>query len=283
MYDPNKPPLPSMSKDLVAARLKQARQKVFSTAAEAAEALGMNPVTVRAHESGRNGVSYYDLERYARRYGVAQMWLLMGEGAEEPTTNFTSELGELLYIDGYVEDDAWYPAETGREGFDGYVRTPEGYAERVAYTDPRFPEGMVGALKVKTSFTNKTYIDGTVLFCVDRSEMPISPGDHVIVVRTRGEFDNLSVRLVVADEGGWVLQSLTSDNPPVLMRETEKEEVPHITALVVGSLTRRPAPRIGVDQIRAWEQNAAAARRIHDAENAEIAERYWSSEKPDDA
>ncbi len=278
MYDPSKPPLPSMSKELVAARLKEARKRVFSTAADAAEALNMNPVTVRAHESGRNGINYYDLERYARRYGVSQMWLVMGRGEEKPTADFTSQLGELLYIDGYVEDELWYPAETGREGFDGYVRTPEGYAERVAYTDPRFPEGMVGALKVKTSVPGKVYIDGTVLFCVDRSEFPVRPGDHVIVVRTRGDFDNVSVRLIDTDsQGKWIFKSLTSDSPPVPFEESEKEEIPHISALVVGSLTRRPAPRIAVDAIRRWEQHAAADRRRTDQEQEEVARAYWSS------
>lgn len=239
------------SKEAVAARLKAARQRIFATASEAAEALHMNPVTVRAHESGRNGVSYYDLERYARRYGVAQMWLLTGQGKEEPSADYRSELGELLDVDSVVDDEAWYPAE---DGLEDYSRTEDGIVERVAYTDPRYPEGMVGAFKVRTRSQDPHYIDGTIVFCIDRSEVPVSKGDHVLVVRTRGGFDNLSVRLIDEDtDGVMLLRSLTSKSPPLRMEETDKEELPHISALIVGSLVRRPAPAISPDQIRRWE------------------------------
>lgn len=267
----------SSSKEDVAARLKTARKRVFTTAAEAAEALGMNQVTVRAHEGGRNGVSYVDLERYARRYGVSQMWLLTGQGEEAPGTDFTSQLGELIYVEEWVDDESWFPAAEGPPG-DGYVRTREGYAETVAYTDPRFPEGMVGAFKVRTTSTASTYIDGTILFCIDRANVPIQDGDHVIVVRTRGDFDNLSVRLVDRDgDGVMLLRSLSSDGPPIRFEETSREELPHISALVIGSLTRRPAPRMSLDDIRAWERRLADDRKAYKAENAEIVEQYWKA------
>ncbi|QQQ19816.1 helix-turn-helix domain-containing protein [Brevundimonas vitis] len=264
------------SKEQVGARLKQARKRIFATAKEAADALEMKDVTVRAHEAGRNGVSYYDLERYARRYGVAQMWLLTGKGQDEPSTDFTSEIGEFVYVSGWVDDNSWFPANEGQGG-DGYVRTDEGYAERVSYTDPRFPEGMVEAFKVRTSAKAATYIDGTIIFCVDRSAVPIGLGDHVIVVRTRGEFDNVSARVIDVDRDGVrLLRSLTSDSPPIRMEETSKEDLPHISALIVGSLTRRPAPKIGIEEIKRWEQDRAGQRRMIHEENSEIAAAYWA-------
>lgn len=270
------------SKAEVAARLKQARKRLFATAKEAADALFMKDVTVRAHEAGRNGISYYDLERYARRYGVAQMWLLTGEGKDEPSTDFTSELGEFLYVEGWLDDDSWFPASEGQGG-DGYIRTDEGYAERVTYTDPRFPVEMIGAFKVRTAIEGKTYINGTILFCIDRSEVPVQAGDHVIVVRTRGDFDNVSVRLIDVDaDGTWLLRSLTSDSAPVRMESTEKEELPHISALVVGSLTRRPAPRITVEQLREWESLRAARQEQVDDENDEILRSYWAQHDGED-
>ena len=249
------------SKEQVAARLREARKRIFATAKEAADALNMKDVTVRAHESGRNGVSYSDLERYARRYGVAQMWLLTGQGKQVPSADFTSELGVLVAVEGFVDDDSWFPAAVGPEEF---TRTEEGYEEQVSYTDPRFPESMIGALKVRTSSDRHTYLNGTILFCIDASEVPIRDGDHVVLARTRGEFDNASVRLVDADtDGTRMFRSLTSDSPPVRWVETDKEELPHVAALVVGSLTRRPAPRLEAEQIRRWEQlKAATARRM---------------------
>lgn len=258
----------------VGKRLKEARSKIFGSAKEAADALGMKDVTVRAHESGRNGVSYYDLERYARRYGVAQMWLLTGEGKEVPSADFTSELGELILVEGYLDDEAWFPVTDGPD--EDYVRTAEGYAERVAYTDPRFPEGMVGAFKVRSGRTDAPYIDGTIVFCVNNSDFGVRPGDHVIVVRTRDEFDNVSVRQIDVDaDGTWLLRSLTTHGPPIRFERSGREEIPHISALVIGSLTRRPAPRLNVEQLKAWESERAAWRKIDEADRQEIAAAYY--------
>src|SRR5258708_5771075 len=130
----------------IAARLKEARSALFPTAAEAARALGMKPVTVRAHESGQNGVDYFDLERYARRYGVDIAWLLTGEGAHEPQIAFHTQIGELVNILGLIQDGAWIPdpiPDDPDEESDEYPimmfkpRSHDG--EFVTYSDPRFP------------------------------------------------------------------------------------------------------------------------------------------------
>lgn len=62
-----------------AARLSLARAKRHATAADAARALGMNPVTVRAHENAQNGYPIEDAVTYASAYGVSLSWLLTGE------------------------------------------------------------------------------------------------------------------------------------------------------------------------------------------------------------
>lgn len=63
-----------------AKRLKSAREKVYPTAAQAARALGLNPVTVRAHENGQNGFQFSHADKYARAYSVSLGWLISGEG-----------------------------------------------------------------------------------------------------------------------------------------------------------------------------------------------------------
>lgn len=67
-------------------RLKWARSLRFSTAQDAATALGVNPVTYRTYErqpdSSRSTPLDHQLAmRFARRLGVRWEWLLLGEGA----------------------------------------------------------------------------------------------------------------------------------------------------------------------------------------------------------
>lgn len=63
-----------------ARRLKEARKRAFPSAAAAAEALGINPVTVRAHENGQNGFPIETASAYAETFGVSLDWLLTGDG-----------------------------------------------------------------------------------------------------------------------------------------------------------------------------------------------------------
>lgn len=65
-------------------RLRLSRAALFETAADAARALGMKPVTVRAHENGQNGVNHDDLRKYATLYNVTPEFLLYGVEAGSP-------------------------------------------------------------------------------------------------------------------------------------------------------------------------------------------------------
>lgn len=87
-------------------RLKAARAKIFPTAADAARALGINPLTVRAHERGQNSVGYEDLRKYATVYGVSVETLLYGDGPAQDVSAAFQEMaaravkaeGQLAYI-----------------------------------------------------------------------------------------------------------------------------------------------------------------------------------------
>lgn len=76
--------LDQISTGSVAARLKSAREKRYLVAAHAASALGMRPVTLRAHESGQNGIGPEEAAKYAAAYGVTLEWLLTGVGGNSP-------------------------------------------------------------------------------------------------------------------------------------------------------------------------------------------------------
>lgn len=235
----------------VAQRLKWARSRIFNTASEAAEALDMKPVTLRAHENGQNGVNIYDLERYARRFNVSLQWLLTGDGPEKPTADQHVELGEMVPIDFVLEARSWLPYDDPSRK---RISHREGLREMVPYTDPRFPAPMVEAVRVEGCSPLGHYISGTILFIVEVADLGYAHNDHVIVYRERGEFVNTSVRRVVREGQEVFLHSLTDpDEPPLVMGRDAKEALPHITAVVIGSLTRRPVRELDIETLQHWE------------------------------
>lgn len=65
-----------------AARLRIARMRAgYSTAKDAAEALGLPVSTYIAHENGSRGYPAKRAEVYARKFKVREQWLLYGVGA----------------------------------------------------------------------------------------------------------------------------------------------------------------------------------------------------------
>lgn len=218
---------------------------------EAAEALDMKPVTLRAHENGQNGISVYDLERYARRFGVALQWLLTGDGPDKPNADQHVELGEMIPIDFVVEAGSWLPYDDPSRF---RISSQDALREMAPFTDPRFPAPMIEAIRVEGCSPLAHYISGTILFTIEVSDLGYTNNDHVIVYRERGDFVNVSVRRVVREGRDVSLHSLTDpDEPPLNMERTEKEELPHITAVVVGSLTRRPVRELDLESLQRWE------------------------------
>lgn len=72
-------------------RLKQAREaRGFSSAARAAEALGVPYGTYSGHENGARGFKDVEAERYARFFRVSVGWLVSGEGFTIPLISWVS-------------------------------------------------------------------------------------------------------------------------------------------------------------------------------------------------
>ena len=61
-------------------RLKEARELHFSTAREAADALGVNRQTYAGHENGADGFPSSAAVKYARRFKMSLDWLFTGKG-----------------------------------------------------------------------------------------------------------------------------------------------------------------------------------------------------------
>ena len=203
----------------IAKRLKEARARVFKTATDAAMALHMKPATVRAHESGQNGVGPFDLEQYAHRYGVSIAWLVTGQGEREgsenvPNTVFVEEMEILTEL----QDGVWLeePEDGDDYGLKPPPLRPNGEPETVPYTDSRFPPEIVTAFKVVCDRTEGEYTNGTIVFAVPRWEVGYDVGAHVVVLRSRRGFSEWSLRKVCQEPNGErTFHSLTSDDPPV--------------------------------------------------------------------
>lgn len=238
----------------IAQRLRHARQRLFKTASEAAEALDMKAVTLRAHENGQNGINLYDAERYARRYNVNLQWLLTGRGDDSPNPALHVELGEMIDVESEIDALAWIPDDDPTRARQKF-RRPE-VIEQVPFTDPRFPISMVEAFKVKEAAPDAHYISGSIIFCINSAETGFQDGDHVFVIRERGDFTNVSVRRVEQDaKGERIFRSLTHpDEPALTWQPNEKEALLHISAVVIGSLTRRPVRTVDIEGRKQHEE-----------------------------
>lgn len=252
----------------VAARLRQARQRIFRSAAAAAEALGLKAGTVRAHENGQNGVGLFELEQYSRRYGVTMDWLITGRGSMEPDEKVSvSGLLNVYNIMGQLRDDVWAAPSDDQPSDEwpgwGVLKTPAGIEEEVEYTDPRFPENLIAALKVRTEQKDSIYIDGSIVFAVPAQYTDFNDGDHVITVRERDTFCEWSLRKVVFTGDATRLESLISAADPFVWNyDDEMPENIHIIGSVIGSLTRRPVPAMSPQQRRLYEADEASLRKF---------------------
>lgn len=242
----------SSSQSEIAGRLREARKRLFKTASEAAEALDMKAVTLRAHENGQNGINIVDAERYARRYNVNLQWLLTGKGAQLPDPSVHIELGEMIDVEGMFDPQAWLPNDDPSRVRQKFRKVD--IPEEVPYTDPRFPASMVSAFKLASASQDAQYIQGTIIFCIESYHIGFQAGDHVLVIRERGDFTNVSLRLAVAENsGGHIFKSLTHPEEPDLHWDPESEARLNVSAVVIGSLTRRPVAALDIQALRDHE------------------------------
>ena len=84
-------------------RLRTARKRLFDTAAEAADALGVPYGTYAGHENGSSGFRNDKGEMYARRFKVRFDWLMREFG---PMTDDSPAMEEFLTLVPRAEPEA---------------------------------------------------------------------------------------------------------------------------------------------------------------------------------
>lgn len=155
-------------------RLKQARVAAgFSSASEAAEALGVALATYTQHESGRRGIPRDRAPLYARRFKVPEEWLLYGKGSKaSPDIPDGAERVVQVPVLGEV------PAGPVREAIQqssGFVLAPESDAPKDSY-----------ALRVSGESMNVRAPNGCTII-INPNDKALFPGRRYVIRTADGE------------------------------------------------------------------------------------------------
>jgi len=218
----------------------------------------MNSSTVRAHENGQNGVSILDLEKYARRYGVSADWLISGRGPMEQESPPSMAQNDIYPVMGVLQDGSWLEDDEESEHWPGWgwIISPEGVPEEAHYTDPRFPAELLTAMRVKSNMPDGPYPDGAIVFAADATYTGYREGDHVVVLREKGEFFyEWTLRRAVKRGSETWFEALTSDAPAFkhIPDRYIHEHFTVVLGVVVGAVVRRPVPPLPIESRRHFE------------------------------
>lgn len=199
-------------------RLKEARERMFGTAAEAATAMGVNYQTYAAHENGSRGLRRDAAMRYAKFFNVSLEFLLTGR----KTTNARVDAGagqavivdgEGMPVKGFVRAGIW------QESY-----APENDLSSLPISaDARYPRHLQFALEIKGDSINKRARDGEFAVCVEWHG-PVQPSEVVVVERRRAGLFEATIKVVDALDQDVMRLAPDSDNPahkPIVVRKSD--------------------------------------------------------------
>jgi len=241
-------------------RLRAARKRHFSSARQAAAALGLPPSTYAAHENGQNTFDVDDAKRYAAKFKVRWEWLLDDDGPQLDELEYVSdEPRALVKID---DVPTFAPVVPGAvPEIDVRAGAGEG---TIGPASPTFALGsgstyrgheVVGewlfpALFLKSELHAR--IGRTVIIPVrgDSMKPSLEPGDRVIVDTSQNRMSVDGAIYVILDHNGDpqvkrlqvvnddpVQIRIASDNPSVKDRVVTPDRIA-IVGRVVGRVTR---------------------------------------------
>lgn len=181
----------------IAARLKEARRRKFKSAAAAARSLGMNEVTLRAHENGQNGLPIDVAMRYCTAYGIDINWLLRGHKAQLFKADAVD--GLQLKTNGKVAPGIYYD-----------LNEPQDPIAPLNFPRPN-PFFGVEVYLVDTDAWEPEIPRGAHLLCTPADSVRIRSGDAVVVSRDRAGLVELTIQKIeTAEDGNVFLHSLHS-------------------------------------------------------------------------
>lgn len=183
----------------IGTRLSEARKAAgYTSAAAAAEAMGIKYSTYAGHENANRGL-LGSLERYALRYHVSVDWLLTGRGDGPSIRPDTRPRIREVKLNGFV--GAAQTVYQFDEDGAGYVEAPPNATESTE------------AVEVRGESMLPLYEDGTILYYSKQLPPEMMVGRRCVV---RLEDERVLVKILGrgAERGLWTLQSLNAPDIP---------------------------------------------------------------------
>lgn len=202
-------------------RLKEARERMFETAAEAASAMGVNYQTYAAHENGSRGLRRDAALKYAKFFNVSLEFLLTGRKSTNVRPDVMSRNapivdGEGMPVRGFVRAGIWQ---------ESYAPENE-LASLPISADARFPKHLQFALEIKGDSINRRARDGEFAVCVEWHG-PVQPSEVVVVERRRAGLFEATIKVVEALDAETMRLAPDSDNPahkPIVVRKSDMRD-----------------------------------------------------------
>ena len=212
-------------------RLRAARERMYRTAAEAAQALGVSYQTYAAHENGSRGLRREAALRYAKFFNIPLEYLLTGRKSTQRSIEGTRPAlivaeGDGMPVKGFVRAGIWQE-----------TYAPENdLATLPISADTRFPKHLQFALEIQGDSIDRRAKPGEYAVCVEWHG-PIQPDDVVIVERRRAGLFESTIKVVKPSTKGTLVLAPDSDNPnhkPIVIREADIKDGEEIA--VVGKV-----------------------------------------------
>lgn len=224
-------------KDVMAERLREARQKAgYTSASAAAETFGWTIPTYISHENGQRGFDVDTALRYARRFKVAPGWLLGLDhvaAVAEDRTPFAAGARKIPVLGsvsaGIWRDETYHDPELPREIEIDAFREDDG--------EELFAVGHHG------QSMNRTLPPGAILICrrIPFGRIEVQPGELVIVERVAHDLREMTVKRLALIDGEFALLS-ESDRPefgkPIMIGRPDVEHHADDEVRVIGVVKR---------------------------------------------
>lgn len=218
-------------------RLKQARLAAgYSSASDAARALGVSVSTYSAHENGQNGLKLKYAEKYALKFKVSQAWLLTGE--EQPLLDRKQQIG-LVPVVGKVSAGVPLDVETVEQEW------AEMYNKPTVPSASQYPAEWQYSFEVEGQSLNKIAPPGSILVCLDivASGYAVKEDDLVIVEHSMfdGQAIERTAKRIRRTSSGYDLWPESTDpqfEKPIAINGGGESEEYAIKAVVLWILTR---------------------------------------------
>lgn len=173
---------------MIASRLREARQKKYASAAAAARALGMNEVTLRAHESGQNGIPIDVMMTYCKAYGMDMNWLIRGHRVVQLEVDPRS--GVILDVDGALADGIYLDPAVAKP-----AEAPLAFPSTSGYFG-------IETYLVQTSAWEPTVPKGSYVVCTPADAIALRVGERVVAQQNRAGLIELTLKALYLDDSG---------------------------------------------------------------------------------